>query len=443
MLFLEEVTAAGEGDPILLRIEIDQIHGGSHLIGKFRLAVSESETRELEATGSVAILDDSIAELLRQPIEERSAENRKRLMLYALEQVTERALSKLPAPSLVYCGTSRFEPDGNFRPPMAPRPVHVLARGEVERPLRPAAIRGLSCVEGLDADWSHLANLDEGTRRVALAEWLSHDTNGLMWRSIANRIWQYHFGRGLVETLNDFGHAGSTPTHPELLEWLASELQHSGGSLKHLHRQIVTSHAYRQASADVESSAASDQDNSLLWRMNRMRLDAESYRDSLLQITRTLDDRMGGPSDRHFIETPGLHVTPVVDYENFDVHAASNHRRSVYRFIMRTIPDPFMSALDCPDASQLTPKRAESITAIQALATWNDKFVLHQCEVLAEQIEQQSVTLRDQVTTLFHRILSREPTDAERQKFEEYIVRHGLSNAARIIVNTNEFLFVD
>ena len=175
-------------------------------------------------------------------------------------------------------------------------------------------------------------------RRAALAQWLTDPANALTWRSIVNRVWHHHFGRGLVETPNDFGKMGSAPSHPELLDWLAVWFRDDAkGSLKALHRLIVTSATYRQASSPgiayrvSESAAATlkprysitrnaaDSENRLLSRMNRTRLDADQVRDAILQISGALDLRMGGPSDMQFDLQPGHHVTPKVDYTKFDV----------------------------------------------------------------------------------------------------------------------------
>jgi hypothetical protein len=272
---------------------------------------------------------------------------------------------------------------------------------------------------------------------------MTDSKNVVVWRSMANRLWQYHFGRGLVDTPNDFGTMGALPTHPELLDWLALELQDSGGSLKHMHRLIVTSAVYRQSSQHNPTFAAIDADNKFLWRMNRARLDAESVRDAVLQIAGTLDAKMGGPSVRQFIQTPGVHVTPVVDYINFDVDDPANCRRSVYRFVFRTIPDPFMDALDCPDASQLTPVRGESVTALQALATLNDKLIIRQSERLAERISQLDGNVEKQVAYAFRHILNREATAPESETVVAYATKHGLANACRFLWNTNEFMFVE
>jgi hypothetical protein len=152
---------------------------------------------------------------------------------------------------------------------------------------------------------------------------------------------------------------------------------------------------------------------------------------------------MGGPSDRQFNQSKGVHVTPVVDYEGFDPNHRANYRRSVYRFIFRTVPDPFMDALDCPDASQLSPKRAESVTPVQTLATMNDKLVIRLSELLAERIASVSSTPAAQTVESFRRILGRRPMPSEQREVANYVDKHGLANACRLLVNTNEFMFVD
>jgi hypothetical protein len=206
---------------------------------------------------------------------------------------------------------------------------------------------------------------------------------------------------------------------------------------------ILTSAVYQQSSAGRPEAARIDADNRLLWRMNRRRLDAESYRDALLVVSGTLDPKMGGPSVRQFIQTPGNHVTPKVDYQNFDADDPANYRRSVYRFLFRTVPDPFMEALDCPDASQLTPKRNVSLTALQALATLNDKFVVRQSEHLAELLQKEEPELDGQIMLAYRRMFGRTPRESELQAVREYARQHGLANACRFLFNTNEFLFVD
>ncbi len=272
----------------------------------------------------------------------------------------------------------------------------------------------------------------------------------LTWRSIANRIWHHHFGRGICDTPNDLGQMGGKPTHPELLDWMAAELVgdlkseiSNLKSLKRLHRLIVTSATYRQSSQTNEFNAAIDADNRFLWRMNRTRLDAESVRDALITTTGTLDRRMGGESVKQFIQTNGIHVTPNIDYTNFDPDRPENGRRSVYRFIFRTLPDPLMETLDVADSSQLTAVRNSSVTALQALAMLNNPFVVRQSEHLAARASASSGDLSHQVSAAIRLVWQREPTERERTALIDYARQHGLANACRVLLNSNEFLFVD
>jgi hypothetical protein len=211
----------------------------------------------------------------------------------------------------------------------------------------------------------------------------------------------------------------------------------------HPDRLIVTSAAYRQASRHRADFAEIDADNRYLWRMNRRRLDAESVRDSVLQIAHTLDTTMGGPSVKQFIQSAGVHVTPNADYVNYDADHPDNHRRSVYRFLLRTVPDPFMEVLDCPDSSQLTPQRTESVTPLQALAMLNGRFMIAQSEHIAQRSRSSNNDLDAQCDFAFRAILGRIPNGEEARTVRAYAKKHGLSNACRYLLNSNEFIFVD
>ncbi len=418
---------------------LEQTHGGGHLIGRARLSLTTA-ARPLSVTKDT--LPDSISLVLALPLEKRTPAQRGELAVFMLEQQVERDLAALPPPQMVYAATKDFKGEGNFQPAKAPRTIHVLTRGEVTKPGDEAVPGALTCVQGLDAVFRLKDPNQEGERRAALALWLSDPKNVLTWRSVANRIWHYHFGRGLVDTPNDLGRMGAKPTHPELLDWLACHFQEGGGSLKELHRLIVTSAVYRQASLPNEQGVLADADNRYLWRMNRARLDAESLRDAVLLITGKLDRQMGGPSVKQFIQTPGIHVTPNVDYLNFDVDRPETRRRSVYRFIFRTLPDPFMEALDCPDFSQLTPVRTSSVTAMQALSLLHNRFMVRMSEHLAERAAQAGPELNDQVRELYRLTLGREPTEKEQALVANYATKHGAANAARMLLNSNEMMFV-
>ncbi|HEV3120288.1 MAG TPA: DUF1553 domain-containing protein, partial [Isosphaeraceae bacterium] len=272
--------------------------------------------------------------------------------------------------------------------------------------------------------------------------WLVRAANALMGRSIVNRVWQYHFGRGIVATPNDFGRNGSLPLHPELLDWLALEFQRQGQSLKALHRLIVCSSVYRQVSANRPIAARVDAENRLLWRMNRQRLDAESVRDAVLAVSGTLDSKMGGPGFEVF-QFKDDH-SPIYDHSAIDrINDPRTWRRTVYRFSVRSVPNPFLECLDAADPNTSTPVRNETITALQALALLNDPFMTEQSRRFALRVESDSSQPAEQADLAFRLALARDPDPEERAALVAYIRAHGSAAACRLIFNLNEFLFVD
>jgi mono/diheme cytochrome c family protein len=429
---------AGLDGGTALTFVLDQLHGGGHLIGRFRLSVTTAP-RPVKAHPFPA----KMMKILATAPEQRTEQDRIELAAFFRKQQIEDKLKTLPPPRLVYSAANDFTPDGSFIPAKTPRPVHVLKRGDIHRPGETATPGALGCVSGLPARFRLDDPNNEGARRAALARWMTDPRNPLTWRSIVNRVWQSHFGRGFVDTPNDFGRLGALPTHPELLDWLAATFLETGGSLKQLHRLIVTSAVYQQSAQHNARYARLDSDNLYLWRMNRTRLDAESIRDAVLALTDKLDLTMGGPSVMHFLLSPGVHVTPKVDYGGFDVDRPESARRSVYRFVFRTLPDPFMETLDCPDSSQLTAKRTVSVTALQALAMLNNAFVVRQSEHLAERLRRTSQDLGSQVHALYELALARPPTPREAERLSAYAKRHGLANASRLVLNSNEFTFIN
>jgi len=364
--------------------------------------------------------------------------------LQALESqvaAIDRKLDELPPPKLVYAGANFFEPQIKFVPAWTPRPVHLLQRGSVEAPgelMQPGAV---TAVPGLESRWPIDSGNGEGQRRAALAKWLAASNNSLTWRSIVNRVWHYHFGAGIVDSPNDFGRMGSLPTHPELLEWLATEFRDSGGSIKQLHRLILKSAVYRQSSGDNPQHTKLDGGNQWLWRMNRWRLDAESVRDSALSVSGQLDLTMGGPPDQEFFFKDDH--SPIYDYSRGEAVRVSRHRRGIYRFLVRSVPDPFMESLDCPDASLLTPKRNTTLTALQALAMLNDPLMLKQVEIFAQRLREQYKDLAAQIRQAYWLTVAREPTQQELALLVPYTQKQGLENFCRLLFNSNEFMFVD
>jgi hypothetical protein len=356
-------------------------------------------------------------------------------------QALDRELASLGKPQLVYAAANFFDQQGTFQFAAEPRPIAVLQRGSVESPGAAAAPGALSCVSSLPARFPAQAGDTEGVRRAALAHWITARDNMLTWRSIVNRVWQYHFGAGIVDSPNDFGHMGALPTHPELLDWLAVTFRDQGGRMKQLHKLILMSSTYRQQSITNPANALADSENRYLWRMNRQRLDAESVRDAVLSVAGKLDLTAGGPSAEQFWFKDDH--SPVYDYSRFDIDSPASYRRSVYRFIVRSVPDPFMDRLDCPDASLLTAKRNTTITAIQALALLNNPLMVRQSEHLAARVRSLAEQTPQQVEWLYRLALGRHPDQAESRRMTQFVAQHGLENACRAMLNSNEFLFVD
>ncbi len=329
-----------------------------------------------------------------------------------------------------------------------PRPIFVLPRGDVTKPGKEVEPGGIVTVPGVNGQFALPSNHTEGDRRAALAKWLTDPNNPLTGRSIVNRVWQYHFGRGLVDTPNDFGRMGQLPTHPELLDWLVAEFQASGGSLKKLHRLIVTSATYRQSSTPQPKAASArdpgsvDADNRYLWRQNRRKLEAEAVRDSILLVSGKLDLTMGGPSFQDFVVKKPEH-SPHYEYQLHDPDDPRSHRRTVYRFVVRSKQQPFLAALDCADPSLAVEKRNQTITPQQALALLNNRLSLTMAKHFAARVEKLAADDSGRVAAAFRLALGRVPTDAERDSLAVYAKEYGLANACRVILNLNEFVFVD
>jgi mono/diheme cytochrome c family protein len=329
-----------------------------------------------------------------------------------------------------------------------PRTIQVLSRGNVLSPTYEVGPGSLSLLdplgqEGLRSRFELPSDHAEGDRRVALARWLTDPANPLTWRSIVNRVWQYHFGTGIVATSSDFGRMGDPPSHPELLDWLATRFRDGGGSLKELHRLIVSSATYRQECRSREDFAAIDGDNRLLWRQNRQRLEAEAIRDAVLAAAGTLDLTMGGPGWQDFkVEHPAH--SPHYRYDMADPADRSTWRRGVYRFIVRSQTQPFMTVLDCADPSMRVEKRTESLSALQALALLNNGFMVVQAEEFAMRVQREAGDdPGKQVRRACGLAIGREPTAAEAEELVRLTEDHGLAATCRAIFNLNEFSFVD
>jgi hypothetical protein len=328
--------------------------------------------------------------------------------------------------------------------PEAPA-TRLLKRGDWRKPEDEVAPGFLSAFDDRDAELAKAYGATTG-RRAALAQWITQRDNPLTTRVLVNRVWQTHFGKGIVGTPNDFGKQGDRPTHPELLDWLANEFVNAGWSFKQLHRLIVTSTAYRQSSQFNESAAKVDPENKLLWHMPRRRLDAEALRDGILAVSGRLSSKAGGPSA--YPELPAeLHKSA----KNWKASPTTldRNRRSVYVAVKRNLKYPLLAVFDAPDASEPCGRRFTTTTAPQALMLLNDQIVLEMAKQFASNVLSDGPKSPDAaIESAFRLALGRRPTTEERSAMRRFLDGHsdfndGVTDVCHAILNLNEFLFVD
>ena len=322
-----------------------------------------------------------------------------------------------------------------------PGVTRLLNRGHALQPKEEVYPGSIHAVSGVSADFKIDKNAPDSARRKKLAEWITHPENPLFTRVIVNRLWHHHFGSGLVKTPNDLGYSGGQPSHPKLLDWLADKLKGEGYRLKSIHRLMVTSSAYRQASKPNAAALATDADNRLLWRKSPVRLDAESLRDAMLKASGKLNTRMGGPGFRdvtHRSQDGTVYYTP------FDKEDAELNRRTVYRFSPRGRRSAILDTFDCPDPSTAAPSRSVTTTPLQALALMNNAFVLRMAGGFAESIQQQAAgDTGKQVELAYARAYGRKPDADEKKYAQELVASHGLSALCRVLFNSNEFVVIE
>ncbi|MCB9941286.1 MAG: DUF1553 domain-containing protein [Planctomycetaceae bacterium] len=326
---------------------------------------------------------------------------------------------------------------------VAPRPPetsHVLLRGNTTQPGEVVAAAGVASLVGVDPDFHLPADAADADRRQKLAAWITDRQNPLFARVLVNRLWHYHFGVGIVDTPNDLGFNGGRPTHPELLDYLAHQLVESDWSMKAIHRLIVTSDTYRQASRFEEKQASVDAGNRYLWRMTPQRLDAETIRDTVLAISGKLNTTMYGPG-YHDFRTFNFNSQ---FYEMLDPVGPTFHRRSLYRTWVRSGRNQFLDVFDCPDPSAQAPKRAVTTTPLQALSMLNNSFVLRMADQFAAHIDATAEASDLARSRKVYRLaLGRLPNENESRLSEAFVQNHGLAALCRVIFNSNEFLYVD
>ena len=413
--------------------EIDRVIWGRDRQGKFKDRLATSYFIEIaDASGTwktVADSDDRESfdsskatkpEFAAQGIPKEEAEVASKLR--AQKVALEKELSGLDASQKVFAGI--------FRKPDA---IHLLNRGDPEQPKEEVIPAVLSTLGDVKLD----KQTPEQQRRAALADWIASRQNPLTARVMVNRIWQGHFGVGLVETPSDFGNNGMKPTHPELLDWLASEFIRSGWSVKHMHRLIVLSETYRQSSASNDQAAEKDSDVRLLWRFPSRRLEAEAIRDSMLAISGQLNLTMHGRGYDLFDKRGGLS-----GFNPVETSTPENQRRMIYAHKVRREPETVFGAFDCPDAGQSTAARRASTTPIQALNLFNSRFTLDQSEAFASSVKKEAgENMAQQIQRAYQLALTREPTAEELNDTLPTVKKYGLATLCRALFNSNEFLF--
>ncbi len=413
--------------------EIDRVIWGRDREGKFKDRLATSYFIEIaDASGTwktVADSDDRESfdagkatkpEFATKGIPKEEAEVAGKLR--AQKIALEKQLSGLDTTQKVFAGIFR-----------KPDEIHLLNRGDPEQPKEEVIPAVLSTLGDVRLD----KQSPEQQRRAALADWIASSQNPLTARVMVNRIWQGHFGVGLVETPSDFGNNGMKPTHPELLDWLASEFIRSGWSVKHMHRLIVLSETFRQSSASNAQAAEKDSDVRLLWRFPSRRLEAEAIRDSMLAISGQLNLKMHGRGYDLFDKRGGLS-----GFNPVETSTPENQRRMIYAHKVRREPETVFGAFDCPDAGQSTAARRASTTPIQALNLFNSRFTLDQSEAFASRVKKEAgEDIARQIQRAYQLALTREPTAEELNDTLPNVKKHGLTTLCRALFNSNEFLF--
>jgi len=307
------------------------------------------------------------------------------------------------------------------------------------KPLEEIVASSLDVLDETTKPYELESDADESQRRLALAQWITSDENPLTPRVLANRVWQYHFGTGIVDTPSDFGFLGSQPTHPELLDFLASRMVANHWQLKPLHREILLSQAYRQSSTFRDEASKEDKDSRLLWRFPPRRLSAEEVRDTMLSVAGKLQlEPMGGPGFRLYKFTQNN----VCTYFPLDTFGPETYRRSVYHQNARASVVDVLNDFDLPDIAFAAPRRANTTTPMQALTLLNHSFTLDMSKALAARIKKGDGDT-DSITDAYAIAFQRPPTDRELAAAEQLIAKFGRDAFCRALLNANELLYLE
>ena len=341
-------------------------------------------------------------------------------------------VARVPALPTVWMGTRN--------PTDAAGPFHVFVGGSPQKPGAAVVPASLSTFAKTTPGYKLPIEATEGQRRLALAHWITHADNPLPARVLANRLWHYHFGVGIVDTPNDFGFMGGRPTHPELLDFLARELKRNDWRIKALHKLIMTSRAYRQSSTSNANAAGIDGDSRLLWRLPPRRLSAEEIRDTFLTVADRMNLTMGGAGFRLY----DVLKDNVSTYVPLDKHGPETYRRAVYHQNARASRTDLMTDFDQPDCAFSSPRRAATTTPLQALTTLNHAFAVDMAEAFAARINSEAATSPEaQTRRAFAIAYQRQPAVDEVNHSVAAIKSHGLRALCRALLNSSELIYLD
>src|SRR5262245_34718017 len=367
--------------------------------------------------------------------EDAASLDSKQALMKKLEELQDRMPEPLPALRSV------------IDVPEKRSPIHLLARGDYNAKGDRVGMRPLGV---LLPDGTPELPETTAKPRTELAQWIVSPENPLTARVMVNRLWQYHFGRGIVATPNDFGRVGARPSHPELLDYLANEFVASGFSIKKIHRLILNSNTYQQVSALPEDPAlktlamTKDPENNWLWRFNRKRLEAEQIRDAILAVSGTLNLKQGGPSVIVPID-PGL-VTLLYKPSQWAPakDPAEHARRSIYLIFKRNLRLPLMEVFDAPDTQVSCPRRESSTHAPQALELLNGNFANQQAEALAKRlVVEAGPNLRKQIDLGYRLVAGRPARPDEARVALAFLKTQPRREFALALLNLNSFLYVN
>ena len=318
--------------------------------------------------------------------------------------------------------------------------TYVFIGGNPQRKGKEVVPASLSAFDTASEGYRLDPGAAEGKRRLALANWLVSGENPLTPRVWVNRIWQKHFGHGLVSTPSDFGVMGSQPSHADLLDWLAGQLLDNGWRMKPLHKLLLMSQAYRQSSTFRSDAARADADSKFLWRFPPRRLSAEEIRDSMLKVSGMLKEEMGGAGFKLYRYLQDN----VATYQPLDHHGSETYRRGIYHHNARAAIVDLMTEFDCPDPAFPAPKRASTTTPLQALTLLNHSFTLDMAKALSNQLDQDSAGDDERwVTLAYLRSYGRNPVESELKKALAYKADLGGVLFCRALFNSNEFIHID